>query len=298
MPPPPPPPPKPPMPMPLPCIPMPCGPKSPFMYIDGSMPGMPVGVKWAITRIEAIRHVRGTLATLGIRPLVTLLCFFFSLVSLRCFIAGFLGFGSLLFLAIPILVGLLRDSIFLEIDIRTMRRHGTDSLLSASPAGGLSPDPASSGTGATAACSVTCKASAPAPGFASTGVGGADSPASLGFEASRFFSSVLTKTLIVVRKDFIGLQSSAESGECSQTGHDVGSVAWPVCRTAGQFCLQNDGLAVPARPWGANLQFSQIAWSQHGSFTALIASLLQMAQRSLMGISSWVRELQTDMSVG
>ena len=36
---------------------------------------------------------------------------------------------------------------------------------------------------------------------------------------------------------------------------------------------------------GQGLQDSHIAWSQHGSRTALMASLLQMAQRSLIGIS-------------
>jgi hypothetical protein len=34
--------------------------------------------------------------------------------------------------------------------------------------------------------------------------------------------------LIVVRKDLFGLQSSAATGVCSQTGHDEGRVAWPI----------------------------------------------------------------------
>jgi len=46
--------------------------------------------------------------------------------------------------------------------------------------------------------------------------------------ASRFFSSVRRKTLIVVRRDLFGLQSAAETGLCSQTGHEDGSVEWPL----------------------------------------------------------------------
>jgi hypothetical protein len=38
-----------------------------------------------------------------------------------------------------------------------------------------------------------------------------------------FFSSAFKKTLIVVRRALLGLQSSAESGVCSQTGQDSGS---------------------------------------------------------------------------
>lgn len=40
--------------------------------------------------------------------------------------------------------------------------------------------------------------------------------------ASLFFSSVRRKTLIVVRSDLFGLQSSAAIGVCSQTGHVEG----------------------------------------------------------------------------
>jgi len=43
--------------------------------------------------------------------------------------------------------------------------------------------------------------------------------------ASRFFSSVLRNTLIVVRRDLFGLQSAADTGLCSQTGHEEGNVA-------------------------------------------------------------------------
>lgn len=45
--------------------------------------------------------------------------------------------------------------------------------------------------------------------------------------ASRFFSSVRRKTLIVVRRDLFGLQSSAATGVCSQTGQEEGRVDWP-----------------------------------------------------------------------
>jgi len=50
------------------------------------------------------------------------------------------------------------------------------------------------------------------------------------------------------------------------------------------------------RGWGSDIQFSHIAWSQHGRRKAFTASLLQMAHRSLNGISSWVRELIESMS--
>jgi hypothetical protein len=93
-------------------------------------------------------------------------------------------------------------------------------------------------------------------GLGSTGVTGV---ASLGRFDSRFFSSVRKNTLIVVRSALCGLQSSADNGECSQTGHEGGSVAW---------------------------QLSQIACSQQGKRNALRASLLQMAHLSFAGISS------------
>lgn len=48
--------------------------------------------------------------------------------------------------------------------------------------------------------------------------------ASLSRSDSRFFSSVRRKTLTVVRRDLFGLQSSAETGECSQTQHAPGRV--------------------------------------------------------------------------
>lgn len=58
----------------------------------------------------------------------------------------------------------------------------------------------------------------------STGVAGV---ASLGRLASRFFSSVRKKTRTVVRRDLCGVQSSPDSGECSQIGHEEGSLEWP-----------------------------------------------------------------------
>ena len=70
---------------------------------------------------------------------------------------------------------------------------------------------------------------------------------------------------MVVRSALCGLQSSADRGECSHTGHDEGSVDW---------------------------QLAQMACSQQGRRKASTASLLQMAQRSLAGISSWDSELE------
>jgi hypothetical protein len=92
---------------------------------------------------------------------------------------------------------------------------------------------------------------------------------SLGLFDSRFFSSVRRKTLIVVRRALCGLQSSADKGECSQTGHEAGRVAW---------------------------QPSQMACSQQGKRNALTASLLQMAHRSFAGISSCGSELGLHVS--
>lgn len=40
-----------------------------------------------------------------------------------------------------------------------------------------------------------------------------------------------------------------------------------------------------------HLQSSHIDWSQHGRRNALLASLLQAAQRSLTGISSMINDL-------
>jgi hypothetical protein len=46
-----------------------------------------------------------------------------------------------------------------------------------------------------------------------------------------------------------------------------------------------------ALAWPRNLQDSQIDWSQQGRRKAFTANLLQMAHRSLNGISSWDRVL-------
>jgi hypothetical protein len=106
--------------------------------------------------------------------------------------------------------------------------------------------------------------------------------ASFGRLASRFFSSVRRKTRTVVRRDLCGVQSSLESGECSQMGHEEGSVEWPMQPVSRSPGVWKDGY---------NVQPSQIACSQHGSLNALTASLLQMAQRSFAGMSSVDREL-------
>jgi hypothetical protein len=51
--------------------------------------------------------------------------------------------------------------------------------------------------------------------------------ASFDLRVSRFFSSVRRKTFMVVRSDLFGLQSSAATGECSQTGHVDCKLDWP-----------------------------------------------------------------------
>ena len=96
---------------------------------------------------------------------------------------------------------------------------------------------------------------------------------SFGRFVSRFFSSVRRNTLIVVRNDLCGLQSSAERGECSQTGQEAGSVDW---------------------------QSSHIACSQQGRRKGLTANLLQIAHRSFAGMSSGASDLfrSTRLSVG
>lgn len=65
-------------------------------------------------------------------------------------------------------------------------------------------------------------------GATSGNVGGGLFFTSFDRRASRFFSSVRRKTLIVVRRDLFGLQSSAATGVCSQTGQDEGRVDWPI----------------------------------------------------------------------
>jgi hypothetical protein len=145
---------------------------------------------------------------------------------------------------------------------------GSD-LISAAPAtlGSV----ASAGVDASIGVAVTSK-----------GVAGALFFVSFNRSASRFFSSVRRKTLIVVRRDLFGLQSSAATGVCSQTGQEDGRVDWPVeivSKSRGRWELRRC------------LHVSHIACSQHGSRNALIASLLQIAHRSLIGISSWESEL-------
>lgn len=81
---------------------------------------------------------------------------------------------------------------------------------------------------------------------------------------SRFFSAVRRKILMVVRKFLCGVQSVADSGECSHRGHADGSFAW---------------------------HLSQIAWPQQGRRKASTASLLQTAHRSFAGISSGDKDL-------
>lgn len=70
-------------------------------------------------------------------------------------------------------------------------------------------------------------AGVPEGAAASIGVAGGVSLNFFNRNASRFFSSVRKKTLIVVRNDLFGLQSSAATGVCSQTGHEEGREDWP-----------------------------------------------------------------------
>jgi hypothetical protein len=58
----------------------------------------------------------------------------------------------------------------------------------------------------------------------SRGVAGGVCLTSFCRRASRFFSSVRRKALMVDRRALFGLQSSAETGVCSHAGHEEGSV--------------------------------------------------------------------------
>lgn len=82
-----------------------------------------------------------------------------------------------------------------------------------------------------------------ADGFASTGVMGV---ASLACRLSRFFSAVLRNALVVIRNDLLGLQSSAEMGVCSQTGHVEGSDNLPeaVSDSVGPLPPKKEGIGL------------------------------------------------------
>lgn len=68
-----------------------------------------------------------------------------------------------------------------------------------------------------------------------TGVWDASSACSFPFCVSLFFSSVLRNTFMVVRKALFGLQSSALTGSCAQTGQASGRDVWPCSRSARYF---------------------------------------------------------------
>lgn len=106
-------------------------------------------------------------------------------------------------------------------------------------------------------------------------------------DVSRFFSAVLRKARVVMRSLLFGLQSSAETGVCSQTGQVDGSVNLPVASVSDIIEMGDPR----RRRRKKSLQFSQIICSQHGVLKALTASLLQIAQRSLKGTSSCGSEL-------
>ena len=128
-------------------------------------------------------------------------------------------------------------------------------------------------------------------GLASTGVMGVESLDSFSLTSSSFFSWVRRKTLMVVRSDLFGVQSSAETGLCSQTGHVEGRVDWPVVACQSWQLGESRGDILGEGILGGNVHVSQMACTQHGRRKALMANLLQMAQRNLMGMSSGLREL-------
>jgi hypothetical protein len=100
--------------------------------------------------------------------------------------------------------------------------------------------------------------------------------------AVRLFSSVFKCALMVMRRLFIGVQTSGDKGWCSQMVHCSGSAAWP---EAGL------GLSLTCRRKRVNSHLSHIEVSQHGSLTAFTATRLHRPQRSLAGISSGSRVL-------
>jgi hypothetical protein len=117
-----------------------------------------------------------------------------------------------------LLIGLLIVGLVHTCLISSWPVTGSSALCGAVSSTGTSP------LGSTAFSAGTPPAGAPTSGSdgfgASTGVGGVASLDSLGRDASRFFSAVRKNTLIVVRRDLLGLQSAADNGECSQTGQD------------------------------------------------------------------------------
>lgn len=71
---------------------------------------------------------------------------------------------------------------------------------------------------------------------------------------------------------------------CAQTGQVSERDAWP-----GELSTQQKFSGVSM---SLDVQVSQIDWSQQGRRKAFTASLLQMAHRSLKGMSSWDRVLR------
>jgi hypothetical protein len=84
---------------------------------------------------------------------------------------------------------------------------------------------------------------------------------------------------MVVLKALFGLQRSEESGLWSQTGQFSGRVCWPRASVSQAWKRVSCTMT-------KYLQLSHIDCSQQGRRNAFRASLLQVAHRSLKGMSS------------
>lgn len=88
---------------------------------------------------------------------------------------------------------------------------------------------------------------------------------------------------MVMRRLFIAVQTSGDSGWCSQMVHCSGSPAWPVSTSVSMRASRL------AERFNSHLSHMEV--SQQGSLTAFTATRLQRPQRSLAGISSGTRVL-------
>jgi hypothetical protein len=95
---------------------------------------------------------------------------------------------------------------------------------------------------------------------------------------------------MVMRRLFMGVQTSGDRGWCSQMVHCSGSAAWP------EVVLEW-AVVVLHLLWRADSHLSHIDVSQQGSFTAFTATRLHRPQRSFAGISSGRRVLRELASV-
>jgi hypothetical protein len=88
---------------------------------------------------------------------------------------------------------------------------------------------------------------------------------------------------MVIRRLFIAVQTSGDSGWCSQMVHCSGSPAWPFSKTVS-MCASRLAERI-------NSHLSHMEVSQQGSLTAFTATRLQRPQRNLAGISPGSRVL-------